>query len=374
MAMEGAEIEAQERGREVSPRELLRSIEENAGLRINVDESTESKLKEDLDALRQRVPELVEASMGLRVWAGMVQTVERRLGEKLGLERSLSIPIDWDQAAQRLQQALAEAWDQRAKGLDSDIRRDVERALRREEQVTEAVKLRLLVQMSYGERGFFDKKTHQRRTIRVARLSYAYGAARLIEAREPEDLIAEIMEHLYGARDALVLGLGYADLARLGGSSIDDLEARIRDAIRADLGDEAYGRARESDLLSALPEDLRDPVARVLGERIMTEGYRSLILSVGDRLWVDYLTHIEALRTSIGLEAYGQRDPLVQYKSRAYDMFQNLLVEIRAGVVSRLYRGQITTRPSSAAPAAAEVSGGRAAGKPSKRGRRRRRR
>jgi preprotein translocase subunit SecA len=47
---------------------------------------------------------------------------------------------------------------------------------------------------------------------------------------------------------------------------------------------------------------------------------------------------MEALRTSIGLEAYGQRDPLVQYKSRAFDMFQQLMADIRAGVASRLFR------------------------------------
>ena len=73
----------------------------------------------------------------------------------------------------------------------------------------------------------------------------------------------------------------------------------------------------------------------------MAEAHRRLLLSVGDQLWVDYLTEMEALRTSIGLEAYGQRDPLVQYKSRAVDMFRGLLASIRAGVVSRMYRLQV---------------------------------
>jgi len=39
---------------------------------------------------------------------------------------------------------------------------------------------------------------------------------------------------------------------------------------------------------------------------------------------VEYLTQMEALRVSIGLEAYGQRDPLVQYKSKAFELFQTL--------------------------------------------------
>jgi preprotein translocase subunit SecA len=71
-----------------------------------------------------------------------------------------------------------------------------------------------------------------------------------------------------------------------------------------------------------------------------------LILAVGDRLWVDYLTQMEGLRTAIGLEAYGQRDPLVQYKSRAFDMFSHLQSDIRAAVVARLFRSPAPARPA----------------------------
>jgi preprotein translocase subunit SecA len=54
-------------------------------------------------------------------------------------------------------------------------------------------------------------------------------------------------------------------------------------------------------------------------------------------LWVDYLTQMEALRVSIGLEAYGQRDPLVEYKREAFEKFQNLFKDMRAGVISRMF-------------------------------------
>jgi preprotein translocase subunit SecA len=46
---------------------------------------------------------------------------------------------------------------------------------------------------------------------------------------------------------------------------------------------------------------------------------------------------MEALRVSIGLEAYGQRDPLVQYKSKASELFQTLLKDMRSGVISRMF-------------------------------------
>jgi preprotein translocase subunit SecA len=51
------------------------------------------------------------------------------------------------------------------------------------------------------------------------------------------------------------------------------------------------------------------------------------------------------------LEAYGQRDPLVQYKSKASELFQNLLKDMRSGVISRMF----TYRPRIATPTQSEV-------------------
>jgi preprotein translocase subunit SecA len=65
-----------------------------------------------------------------------------------------------------------------------------------------------------------------------------------------------------------------------------------------------------------------------------------LLLGASSELWVEYLTRIEALRVSIGLEAYAQRDPLVQYKSKASEMFAQLVEDIQGLVVSRAFTMQ----------------------------------
>jgi preprotein translocase subunit SecA len=52
-----------------------------------------------------------------------------------------------------------------------------------------------------------------------------------------------------------------------------------------------------------------------------------------DYLWTRHLTTMEQLRHSIGLQAYGQKDPLVQYKVKAYELFEDLKGEIRQLVV-----------------------------------------
>ena len=83
-----------------------------------------------------------------------------------------------------------------------------------------------------------------------------------------------------------------------------------------------------------------------LGKRMQTQIYRQVLLGAITELWVEYLTRVEALRISIGLEAYAQRDPLVQYKGKASQLFQDLLAEIRSAVISRIFlyspRTQVT--------------------------------
>ncbi len=74
----------------------IESREIRPGLQIRLDQEDGSKGEVDVRRLRKMIPELVEASLGLRVWAGLVQAVERRLGENLPIQTSLPMPINWD--------------------------------------------------------------------------------------------------------------------------------------------------------------------------------------------------------------------------------------------------------------------------------------
>jgi len=73
---------------------------------------------------------------------------------------------------------------------------------------------------------------------------------------------------------------------------------------------------------------------------VLNEVKRQLLLSAITELWVEYLTKVEGLRVSIGLEAYAQRDPLVQYKGQASELFQQLLSDVRAAVIGRVFAYQ----------------------------------
>ncbi|MGE0201036.1 MAG: preprotein translocase subunit SecA [Candidatus Melainabacteria bacterium] len=68
---------------------------------------------------------------------------------------------------------------------------------------------------------------------------------------------------------------------------------------------------------------------------------RDILLSVIDNRWVDYLHQLDHLREGIGLRAYGQKDPLLEYKSEAFEMFQNLTYHIQMETVLMLFHTKI---------------------------------
>jgi preprotein translocase subunit SecA len=71
---------------------------------------------------------------------------------------------------------------------------------------------------------------------------------------------------------------------------------------------------------------------------------RYTILSAIDRLWQEHLYEMDSLRTSIGLRAHGQRDPLVEYKSEAFKIFEELMVSIKTEICHNIFRSASSMR------------------------------
>ena len=87
---------------------------------------------------------------------------------------------------------------------------------------------------------------------------------------------------------------------------------------------------------------------------------RVLMLRILDSLWVEHLTAMEEMRQGIGLEAVGQRDPLVAYKRRGHDLFQNLMSNVRHDVVHAIFHVNISREKTPAAtplPTAQKAAG-----------------
>jgi preprotein translocase subunit SecA len=68
---------------------------------------------------------------------------------------------------------------------------------------------------------------------------------------------------------------------------------------------------------------------------------RDILLKMIDSRWIDHLHGLDSLREGIGLRAYGQKDPLIEYKREAYDMFQQLTYDIQRETITLLFRSRI---------------------------------
>jgi preprotein translocase subunit SecA len=150
------------------------------------------------------------------------------------------------------------------------------------------------------------------------RLHYIYLGGEILRNSDNGSLEDEVLEHLQQAQEAQRSTWGESERVRL----------------NADPSNGQVGTAE-------------------LGHRVQTQIYRQVLLGAITELWVDYLTRVEALRVSVGLEAYAQQDPLVKYKSQASEMFQTLLADIRAAVIGRIFLYQ----PRAAAPQAEAAAG-----------------
>ena len=80
---------------------------------------------------------------------------------------------------------------------------------------------------------------------------------------------------------------------------------------------------------------------RQFGVEVMRELERHLYLFTLDEHWRDHLHELDYVKGGIGLQAYGQRDPLVQYKKEAFGLFETMMGEVREDFVQRLFRVQV---------------------------------
>ncbi|MDH5606640.1 MAG: hypothetical protein OEY93_07115, partial [Anaerolineae bacterium] len=194
--------------------------------------------------------------------------------------------------------------------------------------------------------------------IRTTRLIYTFYAAQFIQDLKSDDLTDKVLDHLTDSQESMTRAWGKVILEALGTSPLGMLKKSTRTRLKERLGEQVYEQ-NKSKPLSELPEKYNELLGEELARQEVTEVYRRLILGVISELWIEYLTKVEALRVSIGLEAYGQRDPLVQYKNRASEMFQELFNEMRMSVVSRMFTFRLNSARAQSqndAPVVPEIS------------------
>jgi preprotein translocase subunit SecA len=90
--------------------------------------------------------------------------------------------------------------------------------------------------------------------------------------------------------------------------------------------------------LTQLVVGLYNERAKALGGDVAAQIEKFATLNVIDTLWIEHLDTIDDLRQGIGLRGYGQRDPLVEYKQEAFNLFERLLANIDYEIARRIFR------------------------------------
>ncbi|MEK7064208.1 MAG: preprotein translocase subunit SecA, partial [Patescibacteria group bacterium] len=112
------------------------------------------------------------------------------------------------------------------------------------------------------------------------------------------------------------------------------------------------------ELLTSIVTQARKSQAATFGGHVLRQIENFVTLGTYDELWMDHLDAIDDLRDGIRLRGYAQKDPLVEYKQEAYNMFESLLNRINNQIARKLFRVQpVMPTPTPLQRAVAEESG-----------------
>ena len=156
----------------------------------------------------------------------------------------------------------------------------------------------------------------------------------------PEEYIQEDLETLIKELHSTIPQLSYI--------TIDDIKpyryARIYDSLK-EAAQKAYKDHEEQIIgfYNSISEQYDPnfvPTEPFSSDNMMRSLERDILLRVVDNQWIDHLHNIDMLKDGIGLRAYGQKDPLIEYKKEAYDLFNKMMYEIQSNTVRYLFRAK----------------------------------
>ncbi len=330
----------------MNARDLSAELQNQVKLKITLTGDTAAELQNgSLDA-RKAVSAEIENQMTALFLSRMLMTMERRINSRLSLDTNALAGAGWSTIENAILDAIDQVYTARISGLNqanSQILQNIQSILKRQDEAgLQTYDLTdLAAGMPIGTQAVIDARTHQRISRKVSLLNYVFLAAKALEGRETDDISSDVLAHLENVQKQLQPIWGKMELQRLAQANKNDslLEWDYLEKLGPDL---------EKEDLSALSAmsyqeimDQNDPrYLGAFGKRVQSVIYRHILLRSISELWIEHLTQMEALRVSIGMEAYAQRDPLVMYKSKSTDTFKDLFASIRLGVISQMFRLQ----------------------------------
>ncbi|MBX3568790.1 MAG: preprotein translocase subunit SecA [Rhizobiaceae bacterium] len=134
------------------------------------------------------------------------------------------------------------------------------------------------------------------------------------------------------------------------------LKAGVQQYLNFDLPIEEWFREEGIDeeavreRLTKLADDAARDRADRFGPEVMAYVERSVVLQTLDHLWREHLVNLDHLRSVVGFRGYAQRDPLNEYKSESFELFQALLGNLRQAVTAQLMRVELVREAAEAPP------------------------
>ena len=108
-----------------------------------------------------------------------------------------------------------------------------------------------------------------------------------------------------------------------------------------ELTDEELAGCTVDELVELVSDKAREVYAareEQFGEHLMRELERVIMLRVVDEFWMDQIDAMDELKQGIGLRAYGQNDPVVEYKREGFEMFEQMIAAIQEETLRRLFQ------------------------------------
>jgi len=192
----------------------------------------------------------------------------------------------------------------------------------------------------------YDEVLNKQRTVIYAERK------RVLDGEDLHDQVTHMITDVVGAYVEGATAEGYAE-----DWDLNQLWTSLKQLYRVgltveDIEDEAGGARDQIDaefLKARLIEDAQDAYAareEELGSEVMRELERQVLLTVIDRKWREHLYEMDYLQEGVGLRAYAQRDPLVEYQREGFDMFSVMLDGIKEEAVGFLFNLEVQVAPA----------------------------
>ena len=154
----------------------------------------------------------------------------------------------------------------------------------------------------------------------------------------PDEYVQEDLVSLIKEIHSEIPQLSYLQVKDIQGLKYDNVYAKVKD-----MALEAYKEHEQKtvDFYNNVAEQYNLEHTKEIAfsdNNVMRQLEKDLLLRVVDNRWIDHLHNIDMLRDGIGLRAYGQKNPLLEYKKEAYDLFNNMMYDIQSETVKHLFR------------------------------------